>query len=376
MPESLQGWTPESGGRGTWSIIWTCLSTIFIAIWVSFHPNLPIATSTGKRLLHRLGWLFTAVLLPELVATEAYYEYCEMRALVKEMKRRNLHCTSIQGFYTVMGGYAYHGSRTDPRECLTPKRYLWLLEKKIIMWPVEPKGSEEVPPWYMTDEMIKDKSKADPLVKLVAVIQILAFTLTCILRGAHSLPLSPLEVTTLAYAFCMVIIYFFWWAKPYTVQTSTFLDLKHLSPTQLMELENVGNSGHLKEWRSSFLYTFGASTPLLVSKSSRKDYLLLSVFICFGALHCSDWMYTFPTYAESFLWKICACLVTFNPFIAFILYFLLLPRYLEYWAMFITPVLYVIARLYLIVEAFISLRAAPATIYDTWEVSNYIFHFF
>lgn len=43
---SARGWVNEPDGRGTWSILSTCLLTIFLCCWTSMSPNLP-AKSDG-----------------------------------------------------------------------------------------------------------------------------------------------------------------------------------------------------------------------------------------------------------------------------------------------------------------------------------------
>jgi hypothetical protein len=64
---------------------------------------------------------------------------------------------------------------------------------------------------------IKDKGKADIIAKILAILQTSWFVAQCIARGVGKLPLTELEVVTLAYATMNVFIYYFRWDKPKNV---------------------------------------------------------------------------------------------------------------------------------------------------------------
>ena len=67
-------------------------------------------------------------------------------------------------------------------------------------------------------EDIDDKSKADWLAKLLAVLQMGRFLFGAISRLAAHFPISPLESVTCAYVLCTLLTYVFWFHKPYNVQ--------------------------------------------------------------------------------------------------------------------------------------------------------------
>ena len=60
-------------------------------------------------------------------------------------------------------------------------------------------------------EAIESRSQLSTLTKAVAVLQVLSFCVTCMLRRSESLTLSILEVSTTGYAFCAVMAYAMWW---------------------------------------------------------------------------------------------------------------------------------------------------------------------
>lgn len=70
---------------------------------------------------------------------------------------------------------------------------------------------------------ILDRSKADCFAKLVVCCQILYLVPQCVGRPAQHMPISTLEVATIAYATLSLIAYAYWWEKPYCVHAKTRL---------------------------------------------------------------------------------------------------------------------------------------------------------
>jgi hypothetical protein len=72
-------------------------------------------------------------------------------------------------------------------------------------------------------EDIEDKSKGDLLSKGVVLLQGLWFTAQCLTRLLQHLPLTELEVETLAFQFVNLAIWFLWLHKPLDVQQPIIL---------------------------------------------------------------------------------------------------------------------------------------------------------
>jgi len=54
--------------RTVWSIIWSCLATLFACSWVAVHPNVPSVKDSEARVLgRRLATMGYMLLAPELV---------------------------------------------------------------------------------------------------------------------------------------------------------------------------------------------------------------------------------------------------------------------------------------------------------------------
>ena len=68
-----------------------------------------------------------------------------------------------------------------------------------------------------TKAEIEDKGKSDWLAKSLALLQTSWFVMQYIARAIEHLPVTHLEIVTLAYAAMNFVIYIFWWNKPLNV---------------------------------------------------------------------------------------------------------------------------------------------------------------
>ncbi|RDW87827.1 hypothetical protein BP5796_03521 [Coleophoma crateriformis] len=67
-----QGWSEGPQHRGSFDILWTCLSTLALCVWTAVHPNILQAPSFKRSLLSRLGMMVVAVVFPELIISAAW----------------------------------------------------------------------------------------------------------------------------------------------------------------------------------------------------------------------------------------------------------------------------------------------------------------
>ncbi|KAI0707886.1 hypothetical protein C8Q76DRAFT_746738 [Earliella scabrosa] len=127
-------------------------------------------------------------------------------------RKRKHPWTITHSFFAIMGGFVLQ----DPHDTLED-RYLpaWqgngvLAEDAIrVLMDVEPDLIPDIP----VDELL-DRGKADGLAKMLLAWQVLWFCLSCLNRAVQHLPLSLLEVTTIAHALCALLTYAVWWKKP------------------------------------------------------------------------------------------------------------------------------------------------------------------
>ena len=68
-----------------------------------------------------------------------------------------------------------------------------------------------------TEAEIEDRGKSDWLTKSLVLLQTLWFVMQCIAWAVEHLPVTHLEIVTLAYVAMNFAIYIFWWNKPLNI---------------------------------------------------------------------------------------------------------------------------------------------------------------
>ena len=107
--------------------------------------------------------------------------------------------------------------------------------------------------------------------------------------------------------------------------------------------------------------------PTFYSKGSDGSLLVYIVFmsvigIVFGGIHCVGWFFIFPSSGEATLWRVSSVVLTCTAFLLPLFAYLSTNFLRNRWDPFVVPVftiillVYVVSRLLLLVEAFISLR--------------------
>jgi hypothetical protein len=242
-----------------------------------------------------------------------------------------------------------------------------------------------------TEGDLKDRGKSDGIGKAIVILQTLWFVAQCIARGLQQLPLTELEIVTLAYAMMNFFIYFFWWDKPrdvrspvrvYETVTTSYTpghwDDGLTGVLQRLLAYIIGNQDKyvlLSKQRKvpmfwSSTYHLNSNTPVLDDRTVTGALLGPSILgMAFGAIHFIAWWHGFPSHAGFILWRMsCIALVavplistiacgvfTIEPsnilgLIGFIAFFLLM---LSAW-------IYVVARFATIVIAFTALKSPPS----------------
>lgn len=106
-------WVAGPSGRGTYSLILSCFTTLSLCAWSAVHLNIPGRHSEIKMLVARLQWMVTAILTPEWVLFCAFDQWCSARDLVKEINK--IGADSISGLNTVQIHPLQSRSPTDER---------------------------------------------------------------------------------------------------------------------------------------------------------------------------------------------------------------------------------------------------------------------
>ena len=72
-------------------------------------------------------------------------------------------------------------------------------------------------------DLIRDKSKANRVAKLIVLMQAGWLVVECVARAASRLPLTLLELNTVAHVACTLVAYVLWWNKPLDVDQPVVL---------------------------------------------------------------------------------------------------------------------------------------------------------
>ncbi|MCJ1296377.1 hypothetical protein MMC34_007943 [Xylographa carneopallida] len=76
----------------------------------------------------------------------------------------------------------------------------------------------------LSKDEIWDKSKANSFAKAIVCIQALWFCAQVVGRLIQEMPISLLELNTLAHALCALLVYLLWWSKPLDIQEPTVIN--------------------------------------------------------------------------------------------------------------------------------------------------------
>ena len=90
------------------------------------------------------------------------------------------------------------------------------------------------------------------------------------------------------------------------------------------------------------------------------DIIVLGVGVCFGAIHCISWDFSFPTHMELLMWRVLCVAITAVP----VVFISILPA----------CILYILARAVTLVLAFTSLRGLLPGAYETVHWITFIPH--
>ncbi|KZP20616.1 hypothetical protein FIBSPDRAFT_954324 [Athelia psychrophila] len=294
---------------------------------------------------------------------------CDRVASERRVAKGNECWELSHGFLIVMGGFLFYNTN-EPLYPLSPKAVVQLVRRGHL-----------VPP---TADEISDKSKGDALSKGVAMAQTLWFVVQCITRRAEHLPVTSLEVMTLAYTVMTVAMYIVWWAKPLNVSCAVRVPEEEIEREESDEYDSI--------WERILVYVVGGQDRYVDLRQCTRvptfwagnvggasliaDVIALLVAMVFGAVHCIAWYSDFQSPLETQLWRSSAIAITAFPVVLSVAWtpaFLISlafksdapSGFLLYVMYTLLCIVYVAARLILITLSFTSLRALPFGAYRT-----------
>ncbi|CAM1502652.1 Fc.00g074280.m01.CDS01 [Cosmosporella sp. VM-42] len=459
------GWTAQPRGRGTIGIIWSCLSVLILcsykcihlnissrdeveAGWHKWHvipywPERPLIRKYARKIL----WVFTILIAPEIgvgLAITQYAAACESllkvgvkpllpirdatavqvgddtlkHETIREEVREKI--TLAHAFYANMGGFA----QMDPSREETDRwvRDAALSDYVIFLQNATP---EEYKKYFVSENDIGGLSKSDGITKLLAISQSIWLIAECGARAQEDMTISLFELTTMAYVVCAVVMYGFWWYKPYDVEYIVVFPkprdpLPHIQREQNKTRTSGGDETTIFTFESGAAVDIPAfeidpfNKPrnmtwspqenfgvwqmvdiLMFNIKDRLNYVKPLVFrivaTAFSAIHLVAWNWDFPSPPVRTLWRVFAVGCAANgPLLIFgnvvgIVHDWKRPRSVEKTGLgfmggcvailtIILGVTYVVMRLGLLVLTFYCLSSMPEDVYQTVDWTTVFFN--
>jgi hypothetical protein len=285
------GWAPEpDAGRGTLSIIWSCLVTIFACSWTVTHPDFP---RKGEWHWSKAVLCARAVFAPEWSAVEASIEYIRVRQYAKKIKKLDKsQWTMSQLFLVFMGGVELEFEDCtetlgrDAEDVFDLRLSLDHFQRALQLDLLEIKS--------IPAEDVEKRAKTNYLVKALVCLQASWLVAQVIGRAVAKLPITTLEIVTVGYVVCALITYSCYWHKPQDAEVPILVNCKSLTRASfLKQIKSVHDTPFKHRWWARAFACMVAGT--------------------FGAVHCTAWNFCFPTSAEGEMWRVGSVLIVVIP---------------------------------------------------------------
>ncbi|CAG7852685.1 SubName: Full=Uncharacterized protein {ECO:0000313/EMBL:CCA71385.1} [Serendipita indica DSM 11827] len=321
MAESLPSCANQY--RSLPGIVLSCITTIFLCIWVALHLNVPEPVDTKSlgylaRFKISIKCFFRCTLVPvfvTLVVPEWVLGMAVRQFIAASRVAKSIGATRQQGFFIIMGGFHLFKRREGPLKNIIEiiEEYIeetHPLVENLAMEVRDGRGScapgksqkmnnpfeeEFGEPVHPLDEFdvchllqtgklrlpntadLEDRCKSDGLAKFLIVIQTFWFISQCIARKLSKLPLTELEIITLGYTLLTVAMYIAWWDKPYRVRFP--VRVYETLPKRTKEQQWLKNNMEAtNSWETAFNYAAGTQAELVDLRSVKQVPIFYSGF--------------------------------------------------------------------------------------------------
>lgn len=310
------GFVGEPNTRGTLGIVWSCLIVLSVCVWNVLHHNLPSEDEGYWSVFWRkMRWATLAVTAPELLTLFAVMQWNAANISVREMKSLEYqHWTKVHAFYANAGGFVLE-TPTFPPFPINASSLFYLIEQGRLVVPT------------ITERNIWDRSKADLFAKYVAFVQTAWLLCTTIARGIQKLPITPIELFTVAFVVPTIATQFFWAQKPQNVEAPVILtvdwEIKELlkdagSEAMMPYVDTPMDFIEKPIWdgwkrRPSLLHFGGLERRPLTRipndyspppPTGKEATFIWVISVAHAGIHCAGWDFEFPTWIEMVLWRI------------------------------------------------------------------------
>jgi len=362
--------------------------------------------------LRRVGLMLATLFVPEAIIAWAWRQRQLAIKLAENHKREGW--TIAHGFFATMGGFMeYEGNK--PIRVLLPDQ----LESYSLT------GNGDFP--RLSKAEIDDRSKGDFISKGLVVLQTGWFVMQCIARAVQGLPITELELITVAFATLNLVLYVLWWDKPLNVQRGVRVYRKRMTEGPVDDGDVEATVGFWSGIRDAFsdlaatiargplidmfserrwlarvlLWPILRPFAILVGGEAHADYgdlkrvntfypgewvrspfsgalLVIAIASAFGGIHCYGWSFTFPSSTERTLWRVASVSISCVPVVVVSLSMITITDQMPdapYVIIFVSfSFLYVLSRLVLLVLPLLCLRSLPPTTYHVVHWTSQIPH--
>ncbi|KAK3356655.1 hypothetical protein B0T25DRAFT_537133 [Lasiosphaeria hispida] len=399
------GWTSSPNGRGTMDILFENFLALLVCVWTVLHHNLQ-ARHEGfwTVFLRKCRWAVLAVTAPEMLTLFAIMQWNAANISVKEMRGIGVESwTKVHAFYANAGGFVLE-TPGFPRFPINATSIHYLCSKNRIKPPT------------ITEESIWDRSKADFFAKAFAFVQAGWILLQISARAAQHLTITPLELFTAAFIVPSVATAYFWARKPQNVAEPT-ITVDWTIADLLLAAGDAARGPYVDTpmdfvekpvwdgWRRlpSLLHSGGLEKRPLVRipndyspppPTGTEATIVWVVSVVHAMIHVLGWWFPFATRAETIIWRVSSVtllvvmviggivpVISTRPWFDFsfsMLWIWVREAEKKTWIRMnlfstvvdITYILYIAARIFILVEIFIAFRAMPEDAYEcldwTW----------
>ena len=205
----------DPNGGGTLSLMISCVLTLILCVWSALHLNVPSYSQTAlASVLTQARWIITGVYAPELVVFTAWRQWSSARLLSNLVEKQKqvgkqahdawnegvispgtsyLEWTMTHSFFASTGGFAFENVDDKVQYLPNGCERLTLTARGVAFLA----SCGHLP--NVSKAEIADKSKANDVAKALVIIQASWMLLQVIGRLLASLPVTLLEVNTIAH---------------------------------------------------------------------------------------------------------------------------------------------------------------------------------
>ncbi|KAE9371471.1 hypothetical protein N431DRAFT_377193 [Stipitochalara longipes BDJ] len=336
-PQNItSNFVPSPNTRGTLDILFSSIFTTLICAWALQHLNVPPPSPQAitwrrtlhyflARLLNQSKFLVLTLICPELWIGKAFQDFMAARRSCRDMKdlakTDGVTWTITHACFANLGGFKFK-VKGEP----------WLVgmlgptsSRSTISLAMRECGAIDRLPQISAEE-IDGLSNTSALGKTAAFVQISWFLLQIITRAAKHLPVSQLEVATLAFVICAILMYLLFWFIPQGITASVEVNRDQLIHGQRLhsfasDLLKLGGysgfamhfwPGGICRWPNLMFSppndVVKDDGPRVTILNGEQQYCYGKIGLAlagtlFGVIHCLAWWFAFPTSVERIVWR-------------------------------------------------------------------------